>query len=204
MADEEQHLIEAGQQGDVEAFNQLVRLYEGRVYNLCYHMLGDSDSAADASQETFLSAFRNLRRFRGGSFRAWMLRIATNTCYDILRARKRRPAISLDAALVADEDSTRAFDPPDQRESPDEFALRRELAAAIQAGLNCLPEDQRITIILCDIQGMSYDEIAQTTGTTLGTIKSRVSRGRARLRDLLKAGELLPTRYRHEGEDLGT
>jgi RNA polymerase sigma-70 factor (ECF subfamily) len=204
MADEERHLIEAGQQGDVEAFNQLVRLYEGRVYNLCYRMLGDSDSAADASQETFLSAFRNLRRFRGGSFRSWMLRIATNTCYDILRARKRRPAISLDAALAADDASPHAFDPPDQRESPDEFALRRELGAAIQQGLNHLPEDQRITIILCDVQGMPYDEIAQITGTTLGTVKSRLSRGRARLRDLLKAGELLPARYRHEGENHGT
>ncbi len=204
MADEERHLIEAGQHGDVEAFNQLVRLYEGRVYNLCYRMLGDSDSAADASQETFLSAFRNLRRFRGGSFRSWMLRIATNTCYDILRARKRRPAISLDAALATDDTSPHAFDPPDQHESPAEVALRRELGAAIQQGLNHLPEDQRITVILCDIQGRPYDEIARITGTTLGTVKSRLSRGRARLRDLLKAGELLPARYRHEGENHGT
>src|SRR5437764_3167310 len=104
MADEERRLVEAAQRGEVESFNALVRLYEGRVYNLCYRMLGDADSAADAAQDAFFSAFRNLRGFRGGSFRSWMLRIATNTCYDALRARKRRPSVSLDAAADNDED----------------------------------------------------------------------------------------------------
>jgi len=88
MADEERRLVEVAQRGDVASFNELVRLFEGRVYNLCYRMLGDPDSAADAAQDAFLSAFRNLRSFRGGSFRSWMLRIATNTCYDVLRVRK--------------------------------------------------------------------------------------------------------------------
>jgi RNA polymerase sigma-70 factor (ECF subfamily) len=90
MADEERRLVEVAQRGDVESFNELVRLFEGRVYTLCYRMLGDTESAADAAQDAFLSAFRNLKSFRGGSFRSWMLRIATNTCYDVLRARKRR------------------------------------------------------------------------------------------------------------------
>lgn len=203
MADEERHLIEASRQGDGESFNQLVRLYEGRVYNLCYRMLGDPDVAADATQETLLSAFRNLPRFRGGSFRSWLLRIATNTCYDVLRVRKRRPTISLDSALAADEASTTWMEPPDPGESPDDLVLRRELGVALQHGLNHLPEDQRITVILSDVQGMPYDEIAQITGANLGTVKSRLSRGRARLRDILRAGELLPARYRHEGEDHG-
>lgn len=197
MADEELRLVTAGQRGDVEAFNQLVRLYEGRVYNLCYRMVGDAESAADAAQDAFLAAFRNLRSFRGGSFRSWMLRIATNTCYDVLRARKRRPTVSLDAALSPDADSG-GFDPPDHGESPDEFALRQELGAAIQQGLAALPEDQRIVVILSDVQGLAYEEIAQITNANLGTVKSRLSRGRARLRDMLKAGELLPARYRHE------
>lgn len=203
MADEERHLIEASRQGDGESFNQLVRLYEGRVYNLCYRMLGDPDVAADATQETLLAAFRNLPRFRGGSFRSWLLRIATNTCYDVLRVRKRRPTISLDSALAADEASTTWMEPPDPGESPDDLVLRRELGVALQHGLNHLPEDQRITVILSDVQGMPYDEIAQITGANLGTVKSRLSRGRARLRDILRAGELLPARYRHEGEDHG-
>ncbi len=199
MVEEERLLVEAGQRGDLEAFNQLVRLYEGRVYNLCFRMLGDADAAADAAQDAFLSAFRNLRSFRGGSFRSWLLRIATNTCYDVIRARKRRPSTSLDAAL--DPEGERSFfDPADPGESPDDFALRQELGAAIQHSLNRLPEDQRVVVILSDIQGMAYDEIAQIIGVNLGTVKSRLSRGRARLRDLLKAGELLPLRYRHEGE----
>lgn len=199
MADEERYLVEAGQQGDIESFNQLVRLYEGRVYNLCYRMLGDAEAAADATQDTFLSAFRNLRRFRGGSFRSWIMRIATNTCYDVLRASKRRPTMSLDAARASTDDTT-ALDPPDQGELPDERMLRQELGVAIQQCLNLLPEDQRVVVILSDVQGMSYEEIAQITGATLGTVKSRLSRGRARLRTSLKTKELLPSRYRHEDE----
>jgi RNA polymerase sigma-70 factor (ECF subfamily) len=199
MADEELRFVEAARRGDVESFNALVRLYEGRVYNLCYRMLGDADSAADAAQEAFLSAFRNLRAFRGGSFRSWLLRIATNACYDALRARKRRPAVSLDAH-ADDEDDASPLQLPDTAESPDDAALRRELAGAIQHGLASLPEDQRAVVILSDIEGLSYEEIAVVTGANLGTVKSRLSRGRARLREVLRAGELLPARYRHESE----
>jgi RNA polymerase sigma-70 factor (ECF subfamily) len=199
MADEERRLVEVAQRGDVESFNELVRLFEGRVYTLCYRMLGDAESAADAAQDAFLSAFRNLRSFRGGSFRSWMLRIATNTCYDALRARKRRPSVSLDLE-ADDEEESAPLQIADTAESPDDFALRRELAAAIQHGLTLLPDEQRIVLILSDIQGLAYEEIAQITNSNLGTVKSRLSRGRARLRDVLKAGELLPTRYRHESE----
>jgi RNA polymerase sigma-70 factor (ECF subfamily) len=199
MADEERRLVEVAQRGDVESFNALVRLYEGRVYNLCYRMLGDADSAADAAQDAFLSAFRNLRSFRGGSFRSWMLRIATNTCYDALRARKRRPTVSIDMDSD-DEDDSSPLQIADRAETPDDFALRRELAAAIQHGLTVLPEEQRIVLILSDIQGLAYEEIAQITDANLGTVKSRLSRGRARLREVLKAGELLPARYRHESD----
>lgn len=201
MASEELRLVAAAQRGDVESFNALVRLYEGRVYNLSYRMLGDVDSAADASQDAFLAAYRNLSAFRGGSFRSWLLRIATNACYDILRSRKRRPAMSLDAAMDVEEDDAAPLQIADPGESPDEFALRRELAHAIELGLAELPEDQRLVLILCDLQGLAYDEIAEVTGTNLGTVKSRLSRGRARLRDLLRQGELLPSRFRHEGEE---
>lgn len=196
MANEEQRLVEASQRGDVEAFNQLVRLYEGRVYNLCYRMLGDADAAADVTQDSFISAYRNLNRFRGGLFRSWLFRIATNACYDALRARKRRPTVSLSAQADYDDDGP-AFDLPDAGESPDERALRRELSAAIQRGIEQLPEEQRIVIILSDIQGLAYEEIAEVTSTNLGTVKSRLSRARARLRDILRAGELLPSKFRH-------
>jgi RNA polymerase sigma-70 factor (ECF subfamily) len=199
MGGEEQRLIAQAQRGDVESFNALVRLYEGRVYNLSYRMLGDPDSAADAAQEAFLNAFRNIRSFRGGSFRSWLLRIATNACYDLLRARQRRPSTSLDAAPEDDGDAS-PLQIADTAESPDEFALRRELAAAIQQALGALPEEQRVIVILCDIEGLPYEEIAQITGANLGTVKSRLSRGRARLRDALQAGELLPSKYRHEND----
>ena len=199
MADEERRLVEVAQRGDVASFNELVRLFEGRVYNLCYRMLGDPDSSADAAQDAFLAAFRNLRSFRGGSFRSWMLRIATNTCYDVLRVRKRRPSVSLDIE-ADDESASSPLQIADTAESPDDFAQRRELAAAIQQGLTELPDEQRIVLILSDIKGLAYEEIAQITNSNLGTVKSRLSRGRARLRDVLKAGELLPTRYRHESE----
>lgn len=194
---EEQRLIEAGQQGDVAAFNQLVRLYESRVFNLCYRMLGDSDSAADAAQDTFLAAYRNLHRFRGGSFRSWLLRIATNTCYDVLRAQKRRPTTSLDAMLESEESH---FEPPDPGSTPEEIAQQREFQQQIQQCLAQLPDDQRVVVILSDIQGMPYNDIVEITGATLGTVKSRLSRGRARLRELLRAGELLPGRFRHDTE----
>jgi RNA polymerase sigma-70 factor (ECF subfamily) len=197
MLNEEQRLVESGQRGDVDAFNQLVRLYESRVYNLCYRMLGDRDGAADVAQDTFISAYRNLGKFRGGQFRSWLLRIATNACYDVLRARKRRPATSLDALRQPDDDGA-GFDLADQGEAPDDLALRRELGAAIQRGLAELPEDQRVVIILSDVEGMAYEEIAAVTGANLGTVKSRLSRGRARLRDILRAGELLPSKFRHD------
>ena len=195
MLDEEQQWIAAAQRGEVQSFNALVRAYEGRAYNLCYRMLGDAESAADATQDTFLAAFRHLRSFRGGSFRSWLLRIATNTCYDALRARKRRPTVSLD--LDSDDESAHSpLQIADTAELPDAFAQRRELAAEIQRGLAALPEDQRAVVILCDIEGLAYDEIAQITGANIGTVKSRLSRGRARLREQLRAGELLPARYR--------
>ncbi len=139
-------------------------------------MLGDADSAADAGQDAFVSAFRNMRKFRGGSFRSWMLRIATNTCYDVLRARKRRPTTSLNANPQNDEDPP-ALQIADKGETPDERVQRRELATAIQHALASLPEDQRIVVVLSDVEGLSYDEIAQITGTNLGTVKSRLSRG---------------------------
>jgi RNA polymerase sigma factor (sigma-70 family) len=194
MADEELRLVADAQHGDVESFNILVRRYESRVYNLSFRMLGDADSAADAAQDAFLSAFRSLRSFRGGSFRSWLLRIATNACYDALRARKRRPAVSLDMELEEGDESPLQI--PDGSEGPDDAVLRRELATAIQTGLGYLPEDQRLAVVLSDIQGMAYEEIAQITGANIGTVKSRLSRGRARLREVLRAGELLPAKYR--------
>ncbi len=198
MVNEEQRLISAAQAGDLDSFNQIVRLYETRVYNLCYRMLGDPDAAADATQDTFIAAFRSLASFRGGVLKSWLLRIATNACYDVLRTRKRRPSVSLDT--MDHEEEGRRSELPDQGATLDEMVLQHELSAAIQRGLAELPEDQRIVLILSDIQGLAYEEIAQITGIQLGTVKSRLSRARAKLRDILRAGELLPLKYRLNDE----
>jgi len=200
LSADEPQLIADSQHGDVRSFNLLVERYQARVYNLCLRMLGDPDAAADVTQDTFLSAFRNIRRYRGGSFTAWLLRIATNGCYDALRARKRRPATSMDALLEDEDSAPRQFE--DTGETPDERSQRNELAGEIQRGLDGLDPDQRLAVIMSDIQGLSYEEISAATGWPLGTVKSRLSRGRAALRDFLRRGELLPARYRQEPETL--
>jgi len=187
-------LVAAAGKGDVRAFNQLVIRYQSIAYNLAYRILGDEDAASDATQDAFVSAFKAMSRFRGGSFKAWVLRIVTNACYDQLRARQRRPTSSLDDMEGEADHSPYLLDPA---ERPDEVAARRELDTVIQAGILTLPADQRSVLVLSDLQGMDYQEIAQVTGLALGTVKSRLSRGRAKLRDyLLDHRELLPAQYR--------
>ncbi len=191
---DEAALIAAAQRGNLPAFNQIILQYQGLAYNVAYRILGDGDSASDATQDGFIKAFQRLSQYRGGSFKAWMLRIVTNTCYDILRAHKRRPTTSLERE---DEDPEHDSKLQDPAERPDAYALRHELAVAIQGAIARLPPDQRATLVLSDIEGLDYQEIAAATGVALGTVKSRLSRARARLRDLLLAqGELLPARYR--------
>jgi RNA polymerase sigma-70 factor, ECF subfamily len=191
-------LVAAAGKGDVRAFNQLVIRYQSIAYNLAYRILGDEDAASDATQDAFVSAYKAMPRFRGGSFKAWVLRIVTNACYDHLRAQRRRPTSSLDDMEGDADHSPYLLDPA---ERPDESVARRELDSVIQAGILTLPADQRIVLVLSDVQGMDYQEIAQVTGEALGTVKSRLSRGRAKLRDyLLGHRELLPTQYRLKGD----
>ncbi|MHB1004117.1 MAG: RNA polymerase sigma factor [Chloroflexota bacterium] len=191
---EEAQLVAASLDGRVEAFNALVERYQGLIYNLSYRMLGDADAAADATQETFISAYENLSRFRGSSFRAWVARIATNACYDQLRSRQRRRQDSLEDILETGDDLGIAAD---QRLSPEDFALSAEMLQVIAAGLATLPADQRAAVVLSDVQGFAYDEIAVALDCSLGTVKSRISRGRARLRDyLMRQRELLPPQFR--------
>ena len=195
---DERRLIVSAQRGDIQAFNQLVQAYQGLAFNVAFRILGNSDAAADATQDAFLSAFKALERFRGGSFKAWILRIVTNACYDQLRLKQRRPTTSLDDMLS---DQDHAIFMQDSGELPEEHLLREELGEAIQKGLGTLPPEQRVTVILSDIQGLEYKEIAQVTGASLGTVKSRLSRGRARLRDYLQVHrELLPVGFRLQAE----
>lgn len=192
---DEQALIESARKGDVRAFNQLVPLYQSMAYNLAYRILGDPDAAADATQDAFVSAFKAMRKFRGGSFKSWILRIVTNACYDQLRSKQRKPTESLDALTIDQDHISYLRDPSEQ---PDEYVERQELNQAIQSAIQALPLEQRTVVVLSDVQGLSYQEISEITSLSLGTVKSRLSRGRAKLRNYLvqQQGELLPTRYR--------
>ena len=197
---DEKAVILAAQKGDISAFNQLVRAYQTLVYRTAYRVLGEPPSAEDATQDAFVSAYKHIREYRGGSFKAWLLRIVTNACYDQLRVKQRRPTSSLDAMLVDPDNPAPGADRA-APESPHEYVERQELGDAIQRGLATLPPDQRMTLVLTDIEGFSYEEVAAATGANIGTVKSRLSRARAALRDYLTAQEeLLPAAYRlHNG-----
>ena len=191
---DEGELIARSQQGNVAAFNQLVLAYQEMVYNVALRILGDPEAAADATQDALISAFQSIRSFRGGNFKVWLLRIVTNACYDVLRSRKRHPSSSLDEMVEQDESG--GFEPASSLESPEDYSLRRDLQAEVQRGLQLLPPDQRVAVVLSDVHGLSYEEIAVVTKSSLGTVKSRLSRGRARLRDFLTERELIPATVR--------
>lgn len=182
--------IEAARKGQLTAFNQLVLQYQQVAYNVAFRLMGNEDEASDATQEAFIKAFKSLEQFHSGSFKAWLIRIVTNTCYDLLRVRQRRYIGSLEAMQ---EDEEHPVELPDRGERPEEYVLRSELRGLIQRGIGTLPEDQRTVLVLFDIEGFSYQEIAQITGTEMGTVKSRLSRARGRLRDYLQTHQALGT-----------
>jgi RNA polymerase sigma-70 factor (ECF subfamily) len=183
--DELQHardraLVERAIAGDLEAFNEIVALYQDYLFALVVRVVNDRDSAADAVQEAFFSAYRNLSRFRGDSFRSWLTRIALNAATDILRYRKRRPA---DPFPEWEDD---AWQPPAGEDaSPEREALRRNTSRVLSQALTQITNDQRNAIVLYDVEGFDYQEIADMTGVSLGTVKSRIHRGRLALRELL-------------------
>lgn len=192
--------IKKAQRGDIESFNTLVLLFQDYVYSISYRIMGEGDSASDAAQDTFITAFRKLDTFRGGNFRAWLARITTNTCYDELRKRKRRPQDYLEELPGAEmyDEAPIAADSP----TPEQEAQRADLNQAIQDCITALNDDQRIVMVMSDVQGYSYQEIADMVDTSLGTVKSRLSRARLAVRRCLQAvQELLPHEYRLSSED---
>ncbi len=194
-------LIERALQGDLEAFNDLVLVYQDMVYHQAYRILGESDAAEDATQEAFISAFRKLDSFRGGSFRAWLLRIVTNRCYDDLRYHKRRPVTALQPEDRYGEEVESPRWLTDPVEGPEDRLLRSQLNEAIQHCLQDLPPVFRAVAVLVDVQGLDYAEAAEAIGKPVGTVKSRLSRARVRLRDCLQGfWELLPDAFRLKAE----
>lgn len=183
-ADQDERLIFAAARGDLDAFNQLVTRHERSVLNLCWRMLGTLPEAEDASQDAFIKAWTNAKTFKGGAVRPWLLRIATNTCYDVLRSKGRKPTGSLDAMEFETEpDWSTQSNPVD----PVRFAETGDLGRLIEAALAQIPDEQRLAVTLCDIQDLPLAEAAEVMNTSVGTVKSRLFRGRAKLRDLMTA-----------------
>jgi RNA polymerase sigma-70 factor (ECF subfamily) len=200
---DEQVLVSDALRGDLDAFNRLVLAYQDLAFNVAYRMLADEDLAADAVQNAFISAYKNLRAYRGGSFKAWVMRMVTNGCYDELRRQKRRPTVSLEPVNREDGEEMesaewlRSDDP-----QPEEAFDTAELEHALQHCLENLPLDFRSVVVLVDVQGMEYEEVSQSVSVPLGTVKSRLARARLKLRECLQQfQELLPPQFRLDGGD---
>ncbi len=179
----ENEIIRSVLRGNVNDFEKLVTAYEKNVYNIALRMVGDPEDAADMTQETFIKAYRALSSFRGDSkFSSWLYRIASNVCLDFLRSRSRHPQVSLS---TVDEDDRATFELPDMRQNPEEQLMKKLGMEAVRRGLEQLPEQQRQILVLRELGGLSYAELAQTLGLEEGTVKSRIFRARKRLCALL-------------------
>lgn len=194
-------LIASAKEGDLESFNRLVLAYQDMVYAQAYRLLNDEPAANDASQEAFISAFRSIRKYRGGSFRAWLLRIVTNASYDELRRRKRRPTVPLEPLDDMGEEVENPTWIADPGETPEDAFERTELGNALQQCIKNLPTEFGTVLYLIDVQGLDYNEVSQVIEKPLGTVKSRLARARLRLRDCLQNyRELLPMKFRLKSE----
>jgi RNA polymerase sigma-70 factor (ECF subfamily) len=179
-------LIEEAVRGRLEAFNELVTHHQDHLFALVYRLVPDRDQAADVVQEAFFSAYRNLASFRGGSVRSWLSRIAVNAAMDLQRSRKRRPS----QPYPEFEDET--WQPPAEPEAePESIALATERSRALSHALDRLPFEQRNCIVLFDVDGYDYSEIAAIMHVEVGTVKSRIHRGRLALRHSLEANREL-------------
>jgi len=177
---DEAAVIARAASGDRTAFAQLMEHYQSACYGLARRLLGDPDQAADATQDAFIHAYRAINSYRGGVFRSWLLRITANASYDILRRAQRRPS----SPLPDPEEG--APELPDMAAvNPHAEASKSEMYRHLEVALRRLPEDQRTAVVLCDVYGMDYNEVASMTQSALGTVKSRIHRGRLRLRELL-------------------
>ena len=177
-------LVVRAQGGDLTAFNSLVLRFQDPVYGLTLRMLGDPASAEDVTQDAFIRAWQRFETFRGGSFRSWLFTIAANRARDELRRRRRRPSTSLDEAR---DDPDRAdLDPPDAGPTAHDLVEQAELRRALEAALRTLPDDWREIVVLADVQGLDYSEVAAVAGIPVGTVKSRLSRARGRLREVIR------------------
>lgn len=183
LRDEE--LVARSQKGDIDAFEELVNRYERKIYTVAYRIIGNPDDASDLTQEAFLKAFQGIRNFRGeASFQTWVSRIVTNVCRDELRKRYRKPVDWLEEKITLDEgEVTRQV--PSNEPGPEEIYEKKELQERLQELIATLSPEFRLALVLRDIQGFSYEEIAEQLDCSLGTVKSRINRARNYLKEKL-------------------
>lgn len=186
-------MLQAAQSGDEQAFGLLITHYQQMAKRVAQQILRTEEAAADAVQEAMIKVYRALPRFQEGNFRSWLLRIVTNTCYDHLRRQKRRRALSLDELTEgSDTEASLGERSQDTVEDPEAVALQRERMQLLLAAIDDLPAWHRNVVLLIDVHGLDYEEAADQLGVPLGTVKSRLSRGRAALRDRLVRDGLVP------------
>jgi RNA polymerase sigma-70 factor, ECF subfamily len=196
-------LIQDALNGDLNAFNTLVLHYQDMAYNVAYRIMGEPGAADDATQEGFISAYQKLHQYRGGSFKAWLLRIVTNNCYDELRRRQRQPVIPLKPDLPDGETLEDPYWIEDGSASPEEQTEQAELQTAIQNCINELDKKFKVILVLVDVEGLDYQTAAEAAGTPVGTVKSRLARARERVQDCLQGfWELLPDNFRLRDEEM--
>lgn len=183
----EQQLVALAKQGDQDAFARLVEANQNKIYSLSLRMTGNPEDAADLAQEAFLKAWRSLSAFQEeSSFSTWLYRLASNLCIDFLRREKRRKTAVTTVSLDDDSDDAPPMEVPDHRFTPETEVERRELRAAMSRALHSLSEEHRRILILREVEGLSYTEIAQALELEEGTVKSRIARARISLRNILQ------------------
>jgi len=193
---DEQTLILAAQRGNLEAFNELVLMYQDFLYRVALNLLRNEEDAEDATQQAFLSAFRNLNTFRGGSLRSWLCRILVNASYDELRRLSRAKNLPLQETNQDDEEAGPILWLADPDPSPEAQVEASEMLATIESSLDALPKHYRLVVSLVDVDGFSYEEAAEALGVPVGTIKSRLARARNTLRmALLGYTDMVPAAY---------
>jgi RNA polymerase sigma-70 factor, ECF subfamily len=189
-------LIESAQNGDLDAFNQLVLKYQDMMYRISLRTLNDESSADDATQNAMIQAYRNIKSFRGGSFRSWLARVTVNASYDEMRRWRRQPSISLEQVNSEGDEIESLPWMMDLSAGPEEQSDTAELRGAIQDCVKALIPDYRLVVILVDVEGMSYEEAARVANIPVGTVKSRLARARMQLRRTLQSHRnLLPAAY---------
>jgi RNA polymerase sigma-70 factor (ECF subfamily) len=185
-------LIRSAQRGDLDAFNQLLPAYQDFLFRIALNILADEDAAADATQEALISAFRNIRSFRGSVLRSWLTRMVINSCYDQLRRQHRHPTLPLDHMDEFDHEMDAAPWLADGAPLPEDQVQDRELQRQLHAGLQSLAPAYRSAAILVDIEGLSYEEAADVLRIPVGTVKSRLARARMALRGFLSREAAVP------------